>query len=140
MLRPAGVAQATLQAFLSTDLALKAVAIVTTYAQRWALEVTFAQVRAHLGVETQRQWTDLAIARTTPVLLGLFSFVTLLANRLHARGLLRAQACAWYQKQAPTFSDAPAAVRRYLWAETLFDSSPNDTVLLKIPRHQPHIW
>jgi len=140
LVRPAGVAQATPQAFLSTDLALEAAAIVTTYAQRWALEVTFAQVRAHLGVETQRQWTDLAIARTTPVLLGLFSLVTLLANRLHARGLLRAQACAWYQKQAPTFSDALAAVRRYLWAETLFDSSPNDTVLLKIPRHQLHIW
>ena len=140
LVRPAGVAQATPPAFLSTDLALEAAAIVTTYAQRWALEVTFAQVRAHLGVETQRQWTDLAIARTTPVLLGLFSLVTLLANRLHARGLLRAQACAWYQKQAPTFSDALAAVRRYLWAETLFDSSPNDTVLLKIPRHQLHIW
>ena len=140
LVRPAGEAAGPLTALLSTDLTMEAAAIVTTYAQRWALEVTFAQVRAHLGVETQRQWTDLAIARTTPVLLGLFSLVTLLANRLHARGLLRAQACAWYQKQAPTFSDALAAVRRYLWAETLFDSSPNDTVLLKIPRHQLHIW
>lgn len=140
LMRPAGETPGTLQAFLSTDLALDAATVVTTYAQRWALEVTFAQVRAHLGVETQRQWTDLAIARTTPVLLGLFSLVTLLAGRLHDRGLLRAQACAWYQKQAPTFSDALAAVRRYLWAETLFDNSPKDTVLLKIPRHQLHIW
>jgi len=140
LVRPAGEGAGTLQALLSTDLALDAATIVTTYAQRWALEVTFAQVRAHLGVETQRQWTDLAIARTTPVLLGLFSLVTLLANHLHTRGLLRAQACAWYQKQAPTFSDALAAVRRYLWAETLFDNSPQDTVLLKIPRHQLHIW
>ena len=64
---------------------MEAAAIVTTYAQRWALEVTFAQVRAHLGVETQRQWTDLAITRTTPVLLGLFSLVTLLAARPPAR-------------------------------------------------------
>ena len=70
---------------------------MTTYARRWALEVTFAQVRAHLGVETQRQWSDFAIARTTPVLPGLFSRVILLANRLHARSRLRAQACAWYQ-------------------------------------------
>ena len=75
-----------------------------------------------------------------PVLLGLFSLVTLLANCLHARGLLRAQACAWYQKQAPTFSDALATIRRYLWTETIFDNSPKDTVLLKIPRHQIHIW
>lgn len=140
LVRPTGTPQGTLQAFLSTDLALEAATIVTTYAQRWALEVTFAQVRAHLGVETQRQWSERAIARTTPVLLGLFSLVTLLANRLHARGLLQAQACAWYQKQAPTFSDALAAVRRYLWTETIFDNSPKDTVLLKIPRHQFHIW
>ncbi|GAA4005544.1 hypothetical protein GCM10022408_16650 [Hymenobacter fastidiosus] len=140
LVRPAGEPQGTIQALLSTDLALEAATIVTTYAQRWALEVTFAQVRAHLGVETQRQWSNLAIARTTPVLPGLFSLVTLLANRLHARGLLRAQACTWYQKQAPTFSDALATVRRYLWAETLFDNSPKDTVLLKIPRHQLHIW
>jgi len=140
LVRPAGEAAGPLTALLSTDLTMEAAAIVTTYAQRWALEVTFAQVRAHLGVETQRQWTDRAIARTTPVLLGLFSLVTLLAARLHARGLLRAQACAWYEKAAPTFSDALATVRRYLWAETIFDSSPNDTVLLKIPCHQLHIW
>ena len=64
-------------------LTLEAAAIVLTYAQRWTLEVSFAQVRTHLGVEIQRQWSDLAIARTTPTLLGLFSLITLLANRLH---------------------------------------------------------
>ena len=64
-------------------LTLEAAAIVLTYAQRWTLEVSFAQVRAHLGVEIQRQWSDLAIALTTPTLLGLFSLITLLANRLH---------------------------------------------------------
>ena len=66
--------------------------------QRWTLKVTFAPVRAHLDVETQCQWSTLAIARTTPVLLGLFSLITLPVNRLYARGLLRAQVCAWYQK------------------------------------------
>ena len=135
----AGEAAGPLTALLSTDLTMEAAAIVTTYAQRWDLEVTFAQVRAHLGVETQRQWSAQAIARTTPVLLGLFSLVTLLAARLHARGLLQAQACAWYEKAAPTFSDALAAGRRYLWTETIFDSSPQDTVLLKIPRHHLHL-
>jgi hypothetical protein len=45
---------------------------------RWNVEVTFDESRRHLGVETQRQWSDpvvsdRAIARTTPVLLGLFS-------------------------------------------------------------------
>ena len=52
LVRPAGELQGTIQAFLSTDLTLEATAIVLTYAQRWTLEVTFAQVRAHLGVET----------------------------------------------------------------------------------------
>ena len=90
-----------MQALLSTDLVLEVAAIVTTYARRWVLEVTLAQVRAHLGVETQRQWSDFAIIRTTPVVLGLFSRVTLLANRLYARGRSRAQACAWYQNAGP---------------------------------------
>ena len=40
-------------------------------------------VRTHLGVETQRQWSDLAIARTTPALLGLFSWTTLAAGCRH---------------------------------------------------------
>jgi len=102
LVRPAGNPSGPLTVLLSTDLTLEAATIVTTYAQRWALEVTFAQVRAHLGVETQRQWTEQAIACTTPVLLGLFSVVTLLAARLHERGLLRAQAGAWYEKAAPT--------------------------------------
>ena len=32
---------------------------------------TFQEEREHLGVETQRQWSDLAMPRPTPVLLGL---------------------------------------------------------------------
>ena len=70
--------------------------------------MTFQETRTHLGVETQRQWSDLAIARTTPVLLGLFSIVTLLAHRLARRGTLPVPQTAWYAKQKPTFSDAIA--------------------------------
>ncbi|TSA87635.1 hypothetical protein FNU79_03955 [Deinococcus detaillensis] len=68
------------QALLCTNVLLKPVEILEYFAQRWQLEVTFEEVRAHLGMETQRQWTDLAIARTTPALLGLFSLVTLIAH------------------------------------------------------------
>jgi hypothetical protein len=129
-----------ISAFLSTDLALDAADIVTYFSRRWAIETTFAQVRAHLGVETQRQWSDLAIARTTPVLMGLFSLVTLVANRLQARGLLVAQTSSWYHKPYLTFSDALAAVRRYLWAESLFSTSDHDDVTVKLTRHQYSIW
>ena len=82
---------------------------------RWQLEVTFREVRAHLGVETQRQWSDLAIARTTPALLGLFSLVTLLAQQRVRRNQLPMRQTAWYTKSRPTFSDALAVVRRSLW-------------------------
>ena len=54
------------QALLCTDLTVKPPQIVRWFVLRWQLEVTFREVRAHLGVETQRQWSDLAIARTTP--------------------------------------------------------------------------
>lgn len=105
------------QALLCTDVARDPLQIVGWFVQRWQLEVTLREVRDHLGVETQRQWSDKAIARTTPALLGLFSVVTLLADRLDHRARLRVSATAWYCKQRPTFSDTLAAVRRRIWAE-----------------------
>jgi len=77
-------------------------------------------VREHLGVETQRQWSDLAIARTTPALLGLFSLVTLLAHQHTRRKKLPIREAAWYHKSQPTFSDALAAVRRQIWRQECF--------------------
>jgi hypothetical protein len=107
-------------ALLSTDETLKAEQIVTYFVRRWAIEVTFQEVRAHLGVETQRQWSEKAIARTTPVLLGLCSIVSLLAERLQTLGYLQTAKAAWYEKQQPTFSDAIASVRQYLWQQSNF--------------------
>ncbi len=111
------------QALLSTDVTLDPLAIVRDFVQRWQVEVTFEEARRHLGLETQRQWSDRAIARTTPVLLSLFSLVTLLANRLVRAGTLPLQRTAWYQKTTPTFSDALAAVRAELWRGEGFDIS-----------------
>src|SRR6188508_3469312 len=93
------------QALLSSDPSVLPAQIVAWFVARWPLEVTFQEVRAHLGVETQRQWSNLAILRTTPALLGLFSLVTLVAHaRLDGQPLPVRQA-AWYAKSAPTFSD-----------------------------------
>ena len=105
------------QALLCTDQAQDPLQIIRWFVQRWQVEVTFREVRDHLGVETQRQWSDRAIARTTPCLLGLFSVVTLLATRLGGRARLHVLATAWYRKRRPTFSDTLAAVRRQIWAE-----------------------
>ncbi len=104
------------QAFLCTDLDAEPLDILRWFVRRWATEVTFAEVRRHLGVETQRQWSDKAIARTTPALLGLFSLVVLWTNDASVRRLARPRRAVWYEKRTITFSDALAAVRRSLWA------------------------
>jgi hypothetical protein len=105
------------QALLCTDLTQDPLRVVRWFVQRWQLEVTFREAPDHLGVETQRQWSDRAVARTTPSLLGLFSIVALLATRLDRHARLRVSATAWYRKEHPTFSDTLAAVRRQIWAE-----------------------
>ena len=123
------------EALLCTDPYAAPEQIVEWFTMRWQVEVTFQEARAHVGVQTQRQWSDLAIARTTPALFGLFSMVALMADALAHEGDLIARASAWYSKRAPTFSDAIAAVRRRLWSSVAFFSmSHHKPDMLKIPR------
>ena len=94
---------------------------------RWQLEVTYQEVRAHLGVETQRQWSDRAIARTTPILMGLFSWVALAAHSLQQDHPITQRTAARYIKPASTFVDAIALVPRHLWmASHSFSTSVAD--------------
>jgi hypothetical protein len=122
------------QAILCTDLDADPEKILSWFVLRWQLEVTFQEVRRHLGFETQRQWSELAIRRTTPALLGLFSVITLFAHRqmTHATGAFRQ--AAWYHKAHPTFADALALVRKELWAHATFYGLPADTETLKVPK------
>jgi hypothetical protein len=120
------------QALLCTDLNEKPEQILKWFVLRWQLEVTFHEVRDHLGVETQRQWSDWAIARTTPALLGLFSLVTLLANTHACKGKIPVRQDAWYCKPLPTFSDALALVRQELWQHRYFQLSQNRYDIRKI--------
>lgn len=122
------------QALLSTDPTVSPAQIVAWFVARWPLEVTFHEVRAHLGVETQRQWSDLAILRTTPALLGLSSLVTLVAQARLDRRPLPVRQAAWYAKTAPTFSDTLAFVRQLLWPATVFSTSPSSDEVVEIPR------
>jgi hypothetical protein len=105
------------QALLCTDPTRDPLQIVRWFVQRWQVEVTFREVRDHLGVEAQRRWSDRAIARTTPCLLALFSIVTLPAARLDRRACSAVRTDAWYRKPRPTFTDTLAAVRRQFWRE-----------------------
>jgi hypothetical protein len=121
------------QALLCTDLSIQPEQIMTWFVMRWRVEVTFHEVRTHLGVETQRQWSDLAIARTTPILLGLFSLVTLLAHTHARRGKLPVRQAAWYSKPLPTFIDALAIVRQNFWQHLYFQPSHFQGDIRKIP-------
>jgi DDE superfamily endonuclease len=122
------------QAFLSTHVDYTPLQILTWFVRRWRLEVTFEEARAHLGMETQRQWSALAIARTTPVLLGLFSLVTLMADCLRTRHTMPVRLAAWYTKERPTFADAIALTRRCLWRSCHFSTSSQSHDVLKVPR------
>ena len=117
-----------------TDLDATPEQILARFVQRWHLEVTFEEARRHLGVKTQRQWSDLAIARTTPALLGLFSLVTLFAHRRMAGPTASVRQAAWYRKAHPPSADALALLRRELWADAAFRASAPGLDLVKVPR------
>jgi hypothetical protein len=129
---PAG--RADPQALLCTDPTVSPLQLIGWFVWRWQLEVTFHEARAHLGMETQRQWSDRAILRTTPVLLGLFSLVTLLAHELCGGESLPVRQAAWYAKTTPTFIDALASVRQRLWPIGISYLSPAPPDLVEIPR------
>jgi len=103
--------------------------IVRFFVRRWRVEVTFAEVRRHLGVETQRQWSDLAIDRATPCLMALFSVVCLLANVLHQDQKIEPNRAAWYEKKGVTFSDVLAAVRIEIFQRTQLFISPQNSLV-----------
>jgi hypothetical protein len=121
------------QAFLSTNVHHTPRQILTWFVRRWRMEVTFEEAHAHLGMETQRQWSDVAIARTTPVVLGLFSIVTLMADRLLNRQTMPVRTAAWYTKERPTFTDAIALARRCLWRGCHFSTSSPRRDVVKVP-------
>jgi len=123
------------QAFLFTDPDLDQTAILSRFVFRWRIETTFQEVREHLGVETQRQWSDLAILRTTPAPLGLYSLITIWAHGLMATPAtaVRPHPATWYNKSQPTFSDGIAAVRRVLWTPRDLSASRSGSETVEIP-------
>jgi DDE superfamily endonuclease len=122
------------QALVTTHLAHGPRQILEWFVRRWTMEVTFEEARAHLGLETQRQWNDLAIGRTTPALFGLYSLVALMAHALRQTDPPVVRTAAWYAKTRPTFSDALAMVRRELWSACHFSMSSVHSEIVEIPR------
>ena len=121
-------------AFFCTDRHATPEQILHWVVMRWSVEVTFEEARAHLGLETQRQWTDKAIARTPPVLLGLFSLVTVLAWRFCPNGHIPVEVSAWYHKPEATFADCLAVVRRQIWRARYLVNSAPQADFVQLPR------
>jgi hypothetical protein len=125
------------KAYFSTNLQEEAIQIISTFIKRWTIEVTFEESRAHMGIETQRQWSDLAIERSTPGLLGLYSLVAVFGKTLYPGGpggKMPVQRTAWYRKREATFSDVLAVVRRELWGNFIYHTSAQDPDVLLVPR------
>jgi len=112
---------------MSTDPLMTPEQMIELYVDRWSIEVMFEESREHLGIETQRQWSDKAIARSTPVLMGLYSLVCLMGNRLGQEELLKVEQTSWYQKEHATFSDMLRAVRMAIWRGNLIPRKAKNT-------------
>ena len=129
-----------MEAVFCPDLEATPVEILPWVVRRWSVEVTFEEARAHRGVETQRQWSDQASARTTPVLLALFSLVTVLALKLSRDEPIPVPVTAWYHKAAPTFADCLAVVRRHLWRARYVVHSAPAPEFMQFPREAFELW
>jgi len=122
------------QALLSTHLDHTPAPMLPWFVRRWSMEVTCEEARAHLGMETPRQWNDRAIARTTPALLSLYAIITLTAHLLIEQGATCMRSTAWYRKIRPTFSDAMALVRRDVWEHRHVAMSQQEADMIQLPR------
>ena len=124
------------EAFFSTDIHINPKKIIEWFVLRWNIEVTFQEVRAHLGVETQRQWSDKAIGRTTPVLMALYSLTCVFAHEMRKTIEWHPALSAWYDKGDQfTFSDTLAMVKRSIWSEKHFNDSTNCADVVKISKN-----
>lgn len=125
------------EAFFSTDLSATPETIINQYVLRWNVEVTFFETRAHLGIETQRQWSDKAISRTTPCLIALFLLICLFAVEMLKSNALPILSTTWYDKKSEaTFSDIITFIRRSIWAGNYFNDSTFDGDYVKIKSEQ----
>jgi hypothetical protein len=122
------------ETFFSTDIKNTPTQIINWFILRWNIEVTFEESRAHLGIETQRQWSDKAIQRSTPLLMGLYSILTLIAIKMNeVKEVIVQEKTSWYDKNGElTFSDIAMTIRQTIWSKRYFSRSGNEDDLLKI--------
>ena len=120
--------------FFSTDPTLRPQRIVESFAGRWAIEVTFQEMRAHLGLGSTRQWCRQSVLRTVPCLLGLFTVVSLIWAELAKAGKPPVHRTPCYAKAHPTFADALYGVRRLLWEQVILPQCDPQGHVTQLPQ------
>lgn len=117
----------------STDLNHLLNELIEVFVERWGIEVTFEEARRHLGMETQRQWSDKAIDRITPCILASYSIINLIAlEHLSSKNEeIPIQTSSWYKKTHVTFSDVLSYVRSLILEKTYLPHFDKNTELWK---------
>jgi hypothetical protein len=117
--------------FYTTDVGMSVEQLIGYYTGRWNIETTFEEARSCLHLEATCGWCRETVLRVTPCLFGLYSVVASLYSELPASR--RVGAIEWPGKTGVTFSDALAAVRRWVWAEGVFAQVEGGSAVEKLP-------
>lgn len=103
------------QMFYCTYLAWEARKILSTYAGRWSIEVTFENCKQLLGLEDPANRKEKAVRRTAPMALVLYSLIVAWFHQV-GHGHLRFPDRPWYRKKRePSFADMLTTLRRLSW-------------------------
>jgi hypothetical protein len=117
------------QLFYCTRLDWDARQILSCYASRWAIEVTFENCKQLLGLEEPANRTPQAVERTAPMALVLYSLIVVWFHRVGHLWVVYPDR-PWYpDKGEPSFADLVSTLRRTSWAEQLLPLLPEQEVL-----------
>jgi hypothetical protein len=105
------------QMFYCTRLTWTAREILSCYARRWSIEVTFENAKQLLGFEDAANRKPRAVERTAPMALVLYSLIVVWFHQT-GHQFLQFPERPWYPRKAePSFADMLTTLRRQSWLE-----------------------
>ena len=107
------------QVFFSTNVNWSLPFILQTYALRWSIEVTFENLKQHLGFSDAANWKEQAVRRTAPQAGVLMSLIVVWFHKAGHKSVEFPDR-PWYpQKRWPSFGDMLTTLRRQSFEEKL---------------------
>ena len=111
--------------FYSTDVNLSPREILSQFSARWAIEVTHFDCKQHLGLEDPANRVPLAVERTAPMAMFLYSLtIVWYATEGHQDFQIPHRPWYWW-KAEPSFADLLTTLRRKSWEDQLSQVSLN---------------